>query len=91
MYMDYIYLKSKAESSYHSDSMKIDFTRHIRNAVAHARVAFIPFGSVTFTDENINGEKCAITFPLENVGVFLTELQKVFMKYIERLKIQINK
>ncbi len=79
-------LKQKVESNYKSDSVEIDFIRHIRNAVAHARVSFVPNESVTFIDENNSGEKCTITFPLVNIGLFLTELQKVFMKYIERLK-----
>ena len=79
-------LKSNAVSTYKKDSVKIDFIRHIRNAVAHARVEFNPNVSVKFSDENNGGEKCEITIPLQNIGFFLTELQKVFMKYIETLK-----
>ena len=79
-------IKADANSTYRQDSDSIDYVRHIRNAVAHARVAFIPNESVTFTDENNGGDRCTITIPLNNVGLFLTELQKVFMKYIETLK-----
>ena len=79
-------LKSEAKSTYRKDSEKIDFIRHIRNAVAHARVEFVPNVSVDFFDENNNGESCKITIPLPKIGLFLTELQKVFMKYIETLK-----
>ena len=79
-------LKSEAISTYRIDSNGIDFIRHIRNAVAHARVEFIPNVSVKFSDENNGGENCEITIPLPNIGLFLTELQKVFMKYIETLK-----
>ena len=79
-------IKLDANSTYRLDSEKIDYIRHIRNAVAHARVTFIPNESVSFTDENNGGERCTITISLNTVGLFLTELQKVFMKYIERLK-----
>lgn len=83
-------LNSKVESNYQSDNIQIDFIRHIRNSVAHARVAFIANVSVTFTDENNRGEICTITIPLVKIGAFLTELQKVFMKYIETLKTKIT-
>ncbi|MEA1998851.1 MAG: hypothetical protein U9N61_05960 [Euryarchaeota archaeon] len=82
---------SEEESSYSTDSAKIDYITHIRNAVAHARVMFIPNESITFTDKNNKGEICKITIPLVEVGIFLTELQKVFMKYIETLKVKMNK
>jgi hypothetical protein len=75
-----------SESSYETDKNEIDYIRHIRNAVAHARVLFIPGQSVTFIDENSKGERCTITFPLCNIHIFLTCLQSVFMKYIEKLK-----
>ncbi|MDL1988977.1 MAG: hypothetical protein LWX08_15305 [Deltaproteobacteria bacterium] len=83
-------IKSDINSTYLQDSEKIDYIRHIRNAVAHARLTFIPNEAVTFTDENNRREKCTITIPLNNVGLFLTELQKVFMKYIEKLKTKSN-
>lgn len=83
-------LKSNAISTYRKESVKIDFIRHIRNAVAHARVEFNPNVSVKFSDENRGGEKCEITIPLTNIGLFLTELQKVFMKYIETLKAKLK-
>ncbi|HBT88461.1 HEPN family nuclease [Desulfobacter sp.] len=79
-------IKSDANSTYTKDSTKIDFIRHIRNSVAHARVAFVPGESVTFTDENRKGEKCEITIPLKHVCLFLTKLQRIFMRYIEDLK-----
>ena len=79
-------IKSNAESNYKSDNRQIDFIRHIRNSVAHAKVTFIPNVSVTFTDENNGNEICTITIPLVKIGIFCTELQKVFMKYIETLK-----
>ncbi len=83
-------IKLETNSTYSNDSETIDYIRHIRNAVAHARLTFIPNQAVTFTDENNRGEKCTITIPLNKVGFFLTELQKVFMKYIEKLKTKSN-
>lgn len=83
-------LKSSAVSTYRKDSVKIDFIRHIRNAVAHARVEFNPNVSVKFTDKNNGGEKCEITIPLSNIGLFFTELRKVFMRYIETLKVKMK-
>ena len=82
-------VKSTAESSYKKDAEKIDFIRHIRNSVAHARVDFIPNETVTFTDKNSIGEVCVITIPLCSIGIFLTALQQVFMKYIENLKVKL--
>lgn len=79
-------IKSEANSIYQTDQKKINYIRHIRNAVAHARVEFVD-NTVKFTDEN-NTEKCTITIPLMEVGTFLTELQKLFMKYIETLKVK---
>lgn len=81
-------IKSKANSSYRTDQKKINYIRHIRNAVAHAKVEFVN-NAVEFTDEN-NTEKCTIIIPLMEVGTFLTELQKIFMKYIETLKVKMN-
>lgn len=83
-------IKSEAKSSYKKDQKEIDYIRHIRNAVAHARVEFMPNESVKFTDEKNKREKCTITIPLVKVGKFLTELQKLFMKYIETLKVKMN-
>jgi hypothetical protein len=87
-------IKSKANSNYKQDNtkgiLKIDYLRHIRNAVAHAKVEFIPNESVTFKDEDKRkGESCSITIPLILLGEFLTELQKIFTTYVESLKKQI--
>lgn len=83
-------IKSKAESNYKKDGVAIDYIRHIRNSVAHARVDFEPMKTVTFTDMNTNGEVCVITIPLSSIGLFLTSLQKVFMTYIEKLKSKVK-
>ena len=79
-------IKAEANSTYSYDSESINYIRHIRNAVAHARVEFAPNETVTFTDKDKRGKVCTVTIPLNNVGLFLTQLQKVFMKYVEELK-----
>jgi hypothetical protein len=80
-------INSNAESNYSSDSEQIDFVRHIRNSVAHARVEFIPGQSVTFTDTNNSGSMvCNITIPLDEIGEFLMALQLIFFSYVEKLK-----
>ncbi len=77
-------LKSSAQSTYKSDKIKIDYIRHIRNAIAHARVSFQPNQDVTFSDED-KVQKCTITIPLVNVGILMTDLQKIFILYYNSL------
>lgn len=77
-------LKSSEYSTYKTDKNSIDYIRHIRNAVAHARVNFQPNQDVTFYDED-KGQKCTITIPLVNVGIFLTDLQRIFIIYYNSL------
>ena len=79
-------IKESANSTYRKDSNGIDYIRHIRNSVAHARVSFDSNISVTFTDENNIGEICTIVILLPKFGQFLAALQKVFMTYIEEIK-----
>lgn len=81
-------IKSDAQSTYKKDSVNIDYIRRIRNAVAHAKVSFVPKTEVVFLDENNKGEQCTITIPLAKFDIFATALQKVFFKYIETLQLQ---
>lgn len=84
-------IKSEAQSDYSSDSDKINYIRHIRNSIAHARVEFEPEKTVTFIDQNRSGNTCRIIIPLNKVGLFLTELQKLFLNYVEDLKTKSDK
>lgn len=77
-------LKSSEQSTYKSDKIKIDYIRHIRNAVAHARVNFQPNQDVTFYDDDKN-QKCTITIPLVNVSIFFNDLQRIFILYYNSL------
>ncbi len=79
-------LSTSAKSSYKKDIQTIDHVRHLRNAVAHARVIFDSKGTVTFRDEDGKGSVWEATFPLAKIGPLLTALQTIFMKYIESVK-----
>lgn len=78
-------VKVSALSTYKSDRDKIDFVKHIRNAVAHSRVEFITKETVTFQDE-YKGQKCSIVLPLDTFGDFILELQKLFRRHVETLR-----
>jgi len=79
-------LKERAESSYNSDRDGINYLRHIRNAVAHAKVSFDEPEAVRFRDENGRGSEFEVVISLLNIGQVLTELQSIFMKYVEKAK-----
>ena len=74
-------------SNYASDNLKINFLRHIRNAVAHAKVSFQPGMSVTFRDEGFNkktkcNEKFSTDLPLCCAGELINKLGTIHIKYI---------
>lgn len=81
-------IKSKATSTYKWDDDGIDFVRHIRNAVSHARVEFVGKVSVTFTDilnhrnDISKNQKCEITIPLNKIPVFIGALKDIFITFI---------
>ncbi|MEB2777281.1 HEPN family nuclease [Algoriphagus sp. D3-2-R+10] len=80
-------IKLKASSTYESDSKSIDFVRHIRNAVAHARVTFKPNVSVNFLDKNESGSRvCEIVVPLSGMGYLLEQFQNIFRRYVGHLQ-----
>ena len=76
-------------TKYRSDSSGINFLRHIRNAVAHARVEFSPNDVVTFFDENSRtNENFSSELPLTQLGEFIHRLQMVHIAYIQDLQQQ---
>lgn len=79
-------IKSKANSTYKNDSPSIDYIRHIRNSVAHAKVSFNSEKEVVFLDENNNGSECTIIIPLANMEQFIKELRSIFFKHINILQ-----
>ncbi len=77
------------ESNYRYDKDGIKYVRHIRNAVAHANVEFLPNEHVEFLDsyedKKGNEYKCRIRIPLCNLGVLIRELLTINIKYINSL------
>lgn len=77
----------KTSTTYNSDQPKIDYLRHIRNAVAHARVSFRPCDVVVFEDTFKDGKGIISTFSTElslrKVGEFIHRLQMVHVKHIQ--------
>ena len=69
-------------TNYKSDGNKINFIKHLRNAVAHANVYFEPHKYIDFKDY-YKKEVFDAKLPLSKMGHLLNELQKVHLKYIE--------
>jgi len=79
-----------AYSTYKKDGKEIDYIRHIRNAVAHARVEFDDKKkgqnpNIRFTDKKGRKERCVIDIPQSKMGKLLSKLQSIFFKYIEEV------
>lgn len=73
-------------SNYIKDKPKINFIRHIRNAVAHTNVEFKPCDAIIFNDRNSRtGEIFRCELPLDKLGHLLMELQRIHVKYIHNL------
>lgn len=80
--------KTRTYSNYEYDSVNINYIKHIRNSVAHAKVKFVPNVEVIFSDNRYNydtkkKESCKITIPLSEFGIFMTALQKLFFQYVK--------
>lgn len=89
VYLDAVTKNTHTE--YASDSPTIKYLQHIRNAVAHSRVSFIPDISVKFCDQrkNYNTNKTdhfSTEIPLSKFGEFLIKLQTIHLKYISKLQ-----
>lgn len=65
---------------------KIDYVRHLRNAVAHVKVKFA--GTyIQFIDEDRRKNESFITqIPMNKVGAILMELQNLTYKYVDDIK-----
>ncbi len=82
---------STVETTYEGEDASnrgtICFANHIRNSVAHARVAFTPDVSIEFTDRNRTrnrNEEFKATLPLSKFGELLGRMQEVHLAYINR-------
>jgi len=79
-------------TTYLSDANSVRYLRHIRNAVAHARVEFRPSDAVIFEDEdNRTSETFSMELPLNYFGEFLNQLQMVHIAYIRDLQQSIGR
>lgn len=73
-------------SSYEGDRTNIDYLRHIRNAVSHAKCSYTKKNGkylVTFEDKNMRNmnEKCSITMECAKAGEILMDMQRLIMKF----------
>jgi hypothetical protein len=75
-----------------NDLSSIDFIRHVRNAIAHAKISFIADVSIIFSDKRearrkgnvINVEEISFSLPLSKIADFLNLLRDVHLKYIQK-------
>jgi hypothetical protein len=73
-------------TTYKDDSPKIDFLRHVRNAVAHARISFRPSEAICFSDEDTRtGATFSTELPLTQLGVFLQELMRIHNSFVKSM------
>lgn len=62
---------------------KINYFRHIRNAVAHSKCEYINENAENYVvfEDNLGEQNCGIKMKCCNVGYLLMELQKLIMTY----------
>lgn len=76
----------RTTTTYKRDALAVNFLRHVRNSVAHARVSFRPGEVICFFDEDTRtGEKFSTELPLSQFGAFLHELLIVHKAIHQRL------
>lgn len=75
------------KTNYRTDNPTTNYLRHIRNAIAHARVSFRPNEAVVFMDENNRtNEFFSTELPLTHLGEFVHCLQTVHIAYIQEIQ-----
>jgi len=81
---DFLVAKTQSTSTtYKSDKPNVDFLRHIRNSVSHARVTFRQNDAIVFSDtDSRNGEAFVTELPLSYLGQFLEKLQMIHIEHI---------
>lgn len=76
-------LALEKSSTYKKDEAKIDCIRHIRNAVAHGKIEFLPSDWVSFTDKNERTkESFSIKIKLAKIPKLLNKLQEIANLYL---------
>lgn len=78
-------IKDKTVTNYTKDynGKRINYVRHIRNAIAHARISFVPLEYVTFYDE-YESERFETSIKLSKIEELLVELQKIIIKFMDQ-------
>jgi len=70
-------------TNYPKDCSVVDYVRHIRNSVAHARVEFKPNDIVRFTDNDLGGKHSFKTeLPLKYFYELIRILERVHVRYV---------
>ena len=61
-----------------------DYIRHIRNAIAHAKVTFEPSSTIKFEDEDKrNNFTFEAKLQLNSLGLLLEKLQAIHIRYVQ--------
>jgi len=79
---------SNTVTTYAKDITRVDYIRHLRNAVAHASIEVESPTFMRIRDQSLRvkkNEEFSTEFPLNKIGELLSKLQQVHIKYIESL------
>lgn len=81
-------LKPQTNSTYKSDKKSIDYLKHLRNSVSHAKFNMTEYdGFVIFMDENSRtGEKFECKLSNLHIGAIVEQLSLVHKKYIQKIQ-----
>jgi hypothetical protein len=69
------------QTTYNSDSTRIDYVRHLRNAVAHGRISFEPNQYLKYEDQ-LNNQTFVSELPLNKIQEMICDLLEIHKKYI---------
>lgn len=73
----------KVHTTYSRDAKAVDYVRHLRNAVSHARIAFRPADCMVFEDEDTRrGFHFSAELPLCHLGELCQKLTSVHSQYL---------
>jgi hypothetical protein len=72
-------------TTYSRDTPTVDYVRHIRNSVAHARVSFRPNDVVIFSD-SYGSDTFSTELPLSKAGELIHRLQMIHVKHVQELQ-----
>lgn len=76
---------TNTSTTYSRDTPTVDYLRHIRNSVAHARVSFRLNDVVVFSDTN-GSDTFSTELPLSKAGEFVHRLQMIHVKHVQEMQ-----